>query len=677
MNETFEQCRKNLLRRGFEVRIAATTEEARQILREEIRAAAPETISFGGSMTMEATGIVDELRREGRYRLFDGVDYTLPPEERIEIRRQGLLADLYISGINAITEEGALYWLDGIGNRVAAIAFGPRKVLLVAGRNKIVATRAAAEARIRDIAAPRNVARLGQKTPCAATGVCADCDSEGRICNTHLRMERCFPRKRITVILIDEEMGCPSRQHRHSPEKRYDMAKVKKAFFCRNCGFEAPKWLGRCPSCGEWNTFTEEVIARESGGGPTTVANLPKARPQRIADIHESEHRRIDLGNREVNRVLGGGLVPGSLVLLGGEPGIGKSTLSLQIALADNGLKTLYVSGEESAEQIKMRALRLGIGNEGCLIYAETLLENILAQIEEQRPDLVVIDSIQTIYTDIIESSAGSVSQIRECAASLLKYAKATGTSIFIIGHITKDGTIAGPKILEHIVDVVLQFEGDNNLIYRILRGIKNRFGATFEIGVFEMLDAGLREVDNPSEILLSHYETPLSGIAVGASVDGIRPYLIEVQALVSNAAYGTPQRTATGYDNKRMNMLLAVLEKRVGMKMFSKDVFLNFAGGFKVADPGLDLAVTAAVISSYYDRPIGEGICLAGEIGLSGEVRPAPRTEQRISEAARLGFRRIVVSGYLGRSIKKPKGIEIVTINSIDQLPRALFAEG
>ncbi len=300
------------------------------------------------------------------------------------------------------------------------------------------------------------------------------------------------------------------------------MAKVKKAFFCRNCGFEAPKWLGRCPSCGEWNTFTEEVIARESGGGPATVANLPKARPQRIADIHESEHRRIDLGNREVNRVLGGGLVPGSLVLLGGEPGIGKSTLSLQIALADNGLKTLYVSGEESAEQIKMRALRLGIGNEGCLIYAETLLENILAQIEEQRPDLVVIDSIQTIYTDIIESSAGSVSQIRECAASLLKYAKATGTSIFIIGHITKDGTIAGPKILEHIVDVVLQFEGDNNLIYRILRGIKNRFGATFEIGVFEMLDAGLREVDNPSEILLSHYEEPLSGIAVGASADGV-----------------------------------------------------------------------------------------------------------------------------------------------------------
>ena len=330
------------------------------------------------------------------------------------------------------------------------------------------------------------------------------------------------------------------------------MAKVKKAFFCRNCGFEAPKWLGRCPSCGEWNTFTEEVIARESGGGPATVANLPKARPQRIADIHESEHRRIDLGNREVNRVLGGGLVPGSLVLLGGEPGIGKSTLSLQIALADNGLKTLYVSGEESAEQIKMRALRLGIGNEGCLIYAETLLENILAQIEEQRPDLVVIDSIQTIYTDIIESSAGSVSQIRECAASLLKYAKATGTSIFIIGHITKDGTIAGPKILEHIVDVVLQFEGDNNLIYRILRGIKNRFGATFEIGVFEMLDAGLREVDNPSEILLSHYETPLSGIAV-RSFGGRHPPLPDRSAgtgkqrgLRYSAAHGDRLRQQT-----------------------------------------------------------------------------------------------------------------------------------
>ena len=306
------------------------------------------------------------------------------------------------------------------------------------------------------------------------------------------------------------------------------MAKVKKAYFCKNCGFEAPKWLGRCPSCGEWTPFPEDIVARESGSVPANVAgSLPAAKPQRVRDIRESEHRRMDLGNSEVNRVLGGGMVPGSLILLGGEPGIGKSTLSLQLALAANGLKTLYVSGEESAEQIKMRAGRIGIGNDECLIYPETLLENIVAQIAEHRPDLVVIDSIQTIYTDLLDSSAGSVSQIRECAATLLKYAKSTGTSIFIIGHITKDGTIAGPKILEHIVDVVLQFEGDSNNIYRILRGIKNRFGATFEIGVFEMLDNGLRGVDNPSEILLTHYEEPLSGIAVGASADGVRPYLL------------------------------------------------------------------------------------------------------------------------------------------------------
>ncbi len=407
-----------------------------------------------------------------------------------------------------------------------------------------------------------------------------------------------------------------------------------------------------------------------------SIANIPTARPQRVSEIERSDARRIDLGNSEVNRVLGGGMVPGSLILIGGEPGIGKSTLSLQIALTTNGLRCLYVSGEESAEQIKLRASRIGIGNEECIVYTETLLENIVAQIEELRPDFVVIDSIQTIYTDLIDSSAGSVSQIRECAATLLKYAKSSGTSIFIIGHITKDGTIAGPKILEHIVDVVLQFEGDGNNVYRILRGIKNRFGATFEIGVFEMLDNGLRAVENPSEILLSHYDEPLSGIAVGASADGIRPYLIEVQALVSSAAYGTPQRNATGYDARRMNMLLAILEKRVGMKMFQKDVFLNFAGGFKVADTGLDLAVVAAVISSYYDRPINEGICCAGELGLSGEVRPAPRTEQRISEAARLGFRRIVVSGYISKSFKTPKGIEIVRINNISQLPKVLFTE-
>ena len=399
-------------------------------------------------------------------------------------------------------------------------------------------------------------------------------------------------------------------------------------------------------------------------------------RPLKLSEVKTNADERVDTGDGEFNRVLGGGLVPGSMILLGGEPGIGKSTLSLQLALTDHSLRTLYVSGEESAEQIGMRAERLGIGNEECYIYSETLLENILTQIEAHKPDVVVIDSIQTIFTETIDSSAGSVSQIRECAATLLKYAKTTGTSIFIIGHITKDGTIAGPKILEHIVDVVLQFEGDGNNIYRILRGIKNRFGATFEIGVFEMLESGLRAVENPSEILLSHYEEPLSGIAVGASVDGIRPYLIEVQALVSSAAYGTPQRNATGYDPRRMGMLLAVLEKRVGMKMFQKDVFLNFAGGFRVADPGLDLAVVAAVISSYYDRPLAEGVCCAGEVGLSGEVRPAPRTEQRVSEAARLGFRRIVVSGFLRKGVKMPKGIEVVYINNIGELPRALFCE-
>lgn len=452
------------------------------------------------------------------------------------------------------------------------------------------------------------------------------------------------------------------------------MAKIKKAYFCRECGYESPKWLGRCPACGEWNTFTEEVIAKASSVSAAVAVNAPQSMPQRVSEIKPSTHQRLDMCNAEVNRVLGGGLVPGSLVLLGGEPGIGKSTLSLQLALTAHGLRTLYVSGEESAEQIGMRAERLGIGNEECYIYAETLLENILQQIEQQKPDVVVIDSIQTIFTQTIDSSAGSVSQIRECAASLLKYAKTTGTSIFIIGHITKDGTIAGPKILEHIVDVVLQFEGDGNNVYRILRGIKNRFGATFEIGVFEMLDSGLRAVENPSEILLSHYDEPLSGIAVGASVDGVRPYLIEVQALVTNAAYGTPQRNATGYDSRRMSMLLAVLEKRVGMKMYQKDVFLNFAGGFRVADTGLDLSIVAAVISSYYDRAILDGICCAGEVGLSGEVRPAPRSEQRISEAARLGFKKIIVSGFLRKNIKTPKGIEVIYINNIGELPPALF---
>ncbi|MBR6655555.1 MAG: DNA repair protein RadA [Alistipes sp.] len=455
------------------------------------------------------------------------------------------------------------------------------------------------------------------------------------------------------------------------------MAEAKKAYVCRECGYDAPKWLGKCPACGMWDTFDELVVAKKgsSVAAAVTSSAVPKAKPQKVQDIKTGETKRIDIGQSEVNRVLGGGLVPGSIILVGGEPGIGKSTLALQLALADNGLRTLYVSGEESAEQIKMRAERLGIHNEECVVYTETLLENIIAQCEAIKPDMVVVDSIQTIYTDLVDASAGSVSQIRECASTLLKYAKGSGTPVFIIGHITKEGTIAGPKVLEHIVDVVLQFEGDGNNTYRILRGIKNRFGATFEIGVFEMLEKGLRSVENPSEVLLSHYDEPLSGISVAATVDGVRPYLLEVQALVGTAAYGTPQRNATGYDSRRMNMLLAILEKRVGLKMFQKDVFLNFAGGFKVSDTGLDLAVVAAVLSSYFDRPINDGLALAGEIGLSGEVRPAPRTEQRISEAARLGFKKIVVSGYASLPSKKIKGIEIARINTVGELARHLFS--
>ena len=452
------------------------------------------------------------------------------------------------------------------------------------------------------------------------------------------------------------------------------MAKIKRAFFCSDCGYETPKWLGKCPACGAWNTITEHIVAKESSSVAARVVSVPKSEPRKVQEIEEGTTRRIDIGNKEVNRVLGGGLVPGSLILLGGEPGIGKSTLSLQLALTENSLRTLYVSGEESAEQIKMRANRIGIRNTECTVFTETLLENIVAQIEETHPDVIIIDSIQTMSTDLVESSPGSVTQIRECAATLLKVAKSSDIAIFIIGHITKEGSIAGPKILEHIVDVVLQFEGDGNHTYRILRGLKNRFGATYEIGVFEMREDGLKEVDNPSEILLTHYDEPLAGCAVGAAVDGLRPYLIEVQALVSNAAYGTPQRSATGFDQRRMNMLLAVLEKRVGMKMFQKDVFLNFAGGFKISDTGMDLAVVAAIISSYYDRALMDGVCCAGEIGLSGEVRPAPRTEQRISEAARLGFKRIVVSSFAKKGIKPVKGIEVVYISRIEELPKALF---
>ena len=451
------------------------------------------------------------------------------------------------------------------------------------------------------------------------------------------------------------------------------MAKLQKKYFCNNCGAEAPKWLGKCPECGQWNTFVEEIVTKESKNHIRFNDDQRNA-PIPLNQVKKNEYKRIILESGEVNRVLGGGLVPGSLILLGGEPGIGKSTLSLQIALHTRGIKTLYVSGEESAQQIRMRGERLGINSDECLVYAETRLEDILNQMRQLTPDVVVIDSIQTMFTDSIDSSPGSVSQIRECASLLLKFVKESGISAFIIGHITKDGVIAGPKILEHIVDVVLQFEGDSNNIYRILRCMKNRFGATSEIGVFEMCGSGLREVNNPSDILLSHYDEQLSGVAVAAAIDGVRPFLIETQALVANATYSTPQRSATGFDIKRLGMLLAVLEKRLGLKLYGKDIFLNFAGGFKISDTGLDLAVVASILSSFFDIKLGDDICFAGEIGLSGEIRPATRSEQRIAEAARLGFKRIVVSSYLKKSLKNlPSDIEVIYVSKIDEVARYL----
>lgn len=457
------------------------------------------------------------------------------------------------------------------------------------------------------------------------------------------------------------------------------MAKQKTAYFCQNCGVESPKWFGRCNSCSEWNTCVEEIVVKESKSTGISSKSKTTGRlnsPTPVREISQAYIQRIDLRNNEVNRVLGGGLVPGSLVLIGGEPGIGKSTLALQIALRLPNFPLLYVSGEESAEQIKLRADRIGIFNDECMVLSETSLENILLHLSQTTPGIVVIDSIQTLYTERVESSPGSVSQIRECAAMLLKYAKESNVPVLIIGHITKEGTIAGPKVLEHIVDVVFQFDGDSNNSYRLLRSIKNRFGATNEIGVFEMCADGLREVDNPSEILVSHYDEPLSGIAIGASIEGARPYLIETQALVSQSAYGTPQRSATGVDYKRMGMLLAVLEKRLGFRLGQKDVFLNLAGGFKVADTGLDLALVAAIISSATDIALGSDICFAGEVGLSGEVRPAAKTEQRIMEAARLGFAKIVVSSYAKKTISMPTdvSIEIITVSRVAELAKRLF---
>jgi DNA repair protein RadA/Sms len=453
------------------------------------------------------------------------------------------------------------------------------------------------------------------------------------------------------------------------------MAKIKSAFFCQNCGYETPKWLGKCPSCGEWNTFVEEIIEKNV---PTVVAfssTTRNARPQTLQDIQQQEQSRRKLLDNELNRVLGGGLVPGSLILFGGEPGIGKSTLMLQMAVEEKGLKVLYVSGEESEQQIKMRAERIGVKNESCFILTETNLQNIFKQAEEIQPELIVIDSIQTLFSTQIESSPGSISQVRECTAQLLRYAKQTGIPVFLIGHITKEGSLAGPKVLEHMVDAVLQFEGDRNHVYRLLRSIKNRFGSTNELGIYEMLGSGLRQVENPSEILITNTDHTLSGIAIGATLEGLRPMLIEVQALVSTAAYGTPQRSSTGFDVRRLNMLLAVMEKRCGFRLGAKDVFLNIAGGIKVDDPAIDLAVVAAVLSSNADLPIGRSIALSAEVGLSGEVRPVNRIEQRIFEAEKLGFEKIILSKYNKGIDQKNFKIELVKCGKIDEVVKALFA--
>ena len=454
------------------------------------------------------------------------------------------------------------------------------------------------------------------------------------------------------------------------------MARVKTTFFCQNCGAQSPKWMGKCPSCGQWNTYVEEVIQKEDKriGGIRSPNSTP-SRPEKIKEISWDTEKRIDLHDKELNRVLGGGLVQGSVVLLGGEPGIGKSTLMLQVALKVSDLKCLYITGEESKQQIRMRAERIGINNEQCSILTETSTQNIFPFIEKSPPDLIIIDSIQTLTTQTIDASAGSVSQIRECTAEWQQYAKTTHIPVILIGHITKEGSIAGPKILEHMVDAVLQFEGDRNYGYRILRSMKNRFGSTSELGIYEMHDNGMREVSNPSEILLSPRDEDVSGIAIAATIEGLRPMLIETQALVSTAAYGTPQRTTTGFDNRRLNMLLAVLEKRSGFRLGAKDVFLNIAGGIRVDDPAIDLAVVASVLSSNEDHPISGKSCFAGEVGLSGEIRPVSRIESRITEAEKMGFEQIFISHYNQQKIsKKPSRLSIIPVKKVDNLWVKLF---
>ncbi|MFN3968934.1 DNA repair protein RadA [Flavobacterium sp.] len=452
------------------------------------------------------------------------------------------------------------------------------------------------------------------------------------------------------------------------------MSKLKTTFFCQNCGTQYAKWQGQCNACKEWNTIAEEIIQKEekSSWKPDTSDSKRVSKPLRIKEIDSTQEVRMDTTDGELNRVLGGGIVPGSLILLGGEPGIGKSTLLLQISLK-LPYKTLYVSGEESQKQIKMRAERINPNSDNCYILTETKTQNIFRHIVETEPDIVIIDSIQTLHTDYIESTAGSISQIRETTAELIKFAKETNIPVILIGHITKDGNIAGPKILEHMVDTVLQFEGDRNHVYRILRSLKNRFGSTAELGIYEMQGSGLREVSNPSEILISHREEELSGTAIASTLEGMRPLMIEIQALVSTAVYGTPQRSTTGYNAKRLNMILAVLEKRAGFRLGTKDVFLNVTGGISVDDPAIDLAVVAAILSSNEDIAVGKDVCFAGEVGLSGEIRPVNRVEQRIQEAEKLGFATIFVSKYNKIATKFP-GIKVVLVSKIEEVVEQLF---
>ena len=453
------------------------------------------------------------------------------------------------------------------------------------------------------------------------------------------------------------------------------MAKQKTIFVCRNCGAESTKWIGKCPACKEWNSYHEEIIAPASSPGKTFLAGKDKKKPELLSNVRSDEQNRHFTGISELDRLLGGGMVPGSLILLGGEPGVGKSTLALQIALTMSDSKVLYVSGEESEEQISLRARRIKKINPACYIYSETDLENILIQADNLKPELIIVDSIQTIHTGILDSSAGTVSQIRECSASLLKYSKISGTPVFLIGHITKDGTLAGPKVLEHIVDVVLYFEGDNNYIYRLLRSVKNRFGSTSELAIFEMAGDGLTEGANPSEMFVNQHDDQLSGIPIAVTIDGIRPFLIETQALVSTAVYGTPQRSSTGFDLRRLNMLLAVLEKRAGFRLGVKDVFLNITGGIKVDDPAIDLAVISSVLSSNLDIAVDKKICCSGEVGLSGEIRPVSRIEQRIREASKMGFRSIYISRFHRNLSLKDIDIEVKRVGKVEELVRSLFS--